>query len=67
VDEISPTQNWRNLEIINAQGKRMVLPIDITGKKSITLHLDNFVSGIYFIKLSRDDGQITQFKFVKSK
>ncbi|MGN6604719.1 MAG: right-handed parallel beta-helix repeat-containing protein [Ginsengibacter sp.] len=67
VDQISPTQNWRTLEITDAQGKLMVRPIDITGKKSITLHVDNFLSGIYFIELTRNDGQITQFEFVKSK
>lgn len=66
-DEIPVSQHWQTLEIINLQGQRMLPVSDIRNQASVTLHLDNLITGIYFIKTVNANGESTQFKLVKTR
>lgn len=65
VSKIVPSQKWQSLDVINFEG-RIVLPSkNISGLRSVPVSVNNLSPGLYFIRLTNDDGRKISYRFIK--
>lgn len=65
VSRIEPSQKWQSLEVINLQGMIVLPSINIRGLSSVPINAGSLPPGIYFIRLTKDDGRILSYRFIK--
>lgn len=65
VNRIEPSQKWQWLEVINLQGMVVLPSINIRGLSSVPINAGSLAPGLYFVRLTKDDGRILSYKFIK--
>ena len=65
VYKIEPSQKWQSLEVINVQGMIILPSVNIRGLRSVPINVSNFAPSLYFVRLTKDDGRVITFKFIK--
>jgi hypothetical protein len=65
VYKIVPSQNWTSLEVISLQGQRVLPSKDIRGFRTVPINVGNLAPGLYFVRLTNEDGRKISYKFVK--
>jgi N-acetylneuraminic acid mutarotase len=65
VYKIVLSQNWISLDVINLQGQRVLPSKDIRGLRTVPINVGNLASGLYFVRLTNEDGRKLSYKFVK--
>ena len=63
--KIVPSQNWQSLNVINAQGASVMPTINIKGLRNVTFNTANLAPGLYFARLTNENGKKITYKFIK--
>ncbi|MFT3912173.1 MAG: T9SS type A sorting domain-containing protein [Ferruginibacter sp.] len=63
--DLKPEYNWQTLDIINAQGLRVIPTTGIRNMTSFSTNISRLNSGIYIVKLTKADGGTAEIRFIK--
>ena len=65
LDSVSLSQRWQTASVIDGMGSQVLPTIDIRNQSRISININMLTSGIYFLKLKREDGESSTIKFIK--
>ena len=65
VNKIVPSQKWQSAEVINLQGATMLPSVNIKGLRSVPINVSLLAPGLYFIRLTNDEGKKLTYRFIK--
>ncbi len=65
VYKIVPSQKWTSLDIMSLQGQRVLPTKDIRGLRTVPISVGTLAPGLYFVRLTNEDGRKLSYKFIK--